>query len=347
MKNLNKPSRRNFIKSTALSSLGVLVASQQSIAAPAILKYWGKPNSNINGVQVGVITYSYRSMPDQSAESVLKYIIDSGISAVELMGNHAEYFAGMPQMDEHSRGNMRTIWQLRRKETLTEDEKNELAELQKIQDQYNKQVAAWRQGASMDKFVQLRKMYKEAGIQIYAFKPRAFEKDNTPAEMDYGFRAAKALGASHVTLEHPSDDAHTALLGKLAAKHKIHVAYHGHLQETPVLWDTAITQSAYNAINLDLGHYIAAGNTDIMDFIPLKHKNISSMHMKDRQTPENGQGNLIWGEGDTPLKEVLTLMKNQKYKFPGTIEVEYKIPEDSDAVKEVGRCLDHCKKLIG
>src|SRR5215472_9237371 len=45
-----------------------------------------KPNSRINGVQIGTITYSYRSMPDQSAEATLQYIVDSGISAIELMG---------------------------------------------------------------------------------------------------------------------------------------------------------------------------------------------------------------------------------------------------------------------
>ena len=45
-----------------------------------------KPNSKIKGVQVGTITYSYRSMSDQSAEATLRYIVDSGISAIELMG---------------------------------------------------------------------------------------------------------------------------------------------------------------------------------------------------------------------------------------------------------------------
>ena len=55
-----------------------------------------KPNSLIDGVQIGTITYSYRSMPDQSAEATLKYIVDSGISAVELMGGPIESFAGAP-----------------------------------------------------------------------------------------------------------------------------------------------------------------------------------------------------------------------------------------------------------
>ena len=85
----------------------------------------------------------------------------------------------------------------------------------------------------MDKFAELRKMYNDAGVTIYAFKPRAFGKDNTDAEIDWGMRAAKTLGASHVTLEHPGDDAHTQKLGDMAKKHGIFVAYHGHEQQTP------------------------------------------------------------------------------------------------------------------
>src|SRR3954469_8982729 len=55
-----------------------------------------KPNSLIDGVQIGTITYSYRQIPDQSAEATLKYILDSGISAVEIMGGPVESFAGAP-----------------------------------------------------------------------------------------------------------------------------------------------------------------------------------------------------------------------------------------------------------
>src|SRR6187455_1879892 len=55
-----------------------------------------KPNSLVNGVQIGTITYSYRAMPDQSAEATLKYILESGISAVEIMGGPVESFAGAP-----------------------------------------------------------------------------------------------------------------------------------------------------------------------------------------------------------------------------------------------------------
>src|SRR5690349_24405835 len=63
-----------------------------------------KPNSLIDGVQIGTITYSYRSMADQSAEATLKYIVDSGISAIELMGGPVESFAGAPAAPAGGRG---------------------------------------------------------------------------------------------------------------------------------------------------------------------------------------------------------------------------------------------------
>ena len=92
----------------ALPSAAVLARTESLFGAPApspvseALSAFGgasaqaKPNSLFNGVQIGTITYSYRSMPDQSAEATLKYILDSGISAIELMGGPAESFAGAP-----------------------------------------------------------------------------------------------------------------------------------------------------------------------------------------------------------------------------------------------------------
>ena len=212
--------------------------------------------------------------------------------------------------------------------------------------EHNQKVATWRINAPMAKFEKLRKMYNDAGVTIYAYKPRAFEKDNTDAEIDYGLRAAKALGATHVTLEHPSNDAHTLRLGNIAKKQKIRIAYHGHEQQTPTFWDTALKQSKYNMLNLDLGHYIAAGNENPSDLLRQHNKRISSMHLKDRQTPANGKENLLWGKGDTPIGQILRLMSKKRYSFPATIELEYKIPEGSDAVKEVTRCLEFCRQQL-
>ena len=338
--------RREFLIKSALGAAGLVAAPAWLQGAPSILKSYNKPNSLINGVQVGCITYSFRSMPDQSAEATLKYVTDSGLSAIELMGDPAESFAGMPASPVNRMRMFQLMGKQRQGTELTSDEKSELAEMRAAGEAYGKEVAEWRAKVDMKKFEDLRKMYKAAGVSIYAFKPNAFGKNNTDAEINYGMKAAKALGASHVTLEHPSDDAHTLKLGKIAEKNGISVGYHGHEQETFTFWDTAIAQSPKNGLNLDAGHYIAAGNTDLIPLIEKQHAHILSMHTKDRQTPANGKGNLAWGTGDTPIPDLLKLIQKNKYKFPATIELEYQIPEGSDAVKEVQKCVEFCEKAL-
>jgi hypothetical protein len=39
-------------------------------------------------------------------------------------------------------------------------------------------------------------------------------------------------------------------------------------------------------------------------------------------------------------------MRKNKYNFPGTIELEYEIPEGSSAVKEVAKCVEYCRKAL-
>jgi len=327
----NNYSRRRFLGTTATFAAGAAISGPSLFAAPSILKNSSQPNSIINGVQIGVITYSFRSMPDQSAEATLKYILDCGISAIELMGDPAESFAGKPENPVNRRAYYSLMRSKRRGEVLSDAQQKELAEMQEKTAAYNKEVAQWRSVVSMDKFEELRKMYNDAGVTIYAFKPRAFGKDNTDAEINW---------------EHPGDDAHTQKLGDMAKKHGIFVAYHGHEQQTPTFWDTALKQSKYNALNLDLGHYVAAGNNAPLEIIKSKHKRIMSMHTKDRQTPEHGKGNLPWGTGDTPITEALQLIRDNKYKFPVTIELEYDIPDGSNAIEEVKKCLEYCKKSL-
>lgn len=339
--------RREFLQKSALGIAGLVTAPSWLQGAPALIKSFNKPDSLINGVQVGCITYSFRSMPEQSAEATLKYVVDSGISSIELMGDPAESFAGMPAPTF----NRSRVFQLggkqRRGETITEDEKKELTDLQAQSAAYTKVVAEWRANADMKKFEQVRKMYKDAGVTIYAFKPNAFGTNNSDLEVSYGMKAAKALGASHVTLEHPSNDQQTLRLGKLGEQNGMAVGYHGHEQETFTFWDTALTQSPKNGLNLDAGHYIAAGHTDLIPLIEKHHARILSMHTKDRQTPANGKGNLAWGTGNTPIGDILKLMQKNKYKFPATIELEYQVPQGSDAVKEVQKCLEFCRKALG
>lgn len=305
-------SRRRFIGSTALAAAGMALASKSVFAVGSLLQ--AKPNSLINGVQIGVITYSFRSMPS-TAQDLLQYCLECNINAIELMGDAAEAFAGKPTRNSGEDGPT-----------------------------YFKRVADWRASVSMDKFKELRKLFNDSGVKIYAWKPNALGAKNTDAEIDYAFNAGKALGVTHVTVELPADDNQTKRLGEIAAKHKLYVGYHAHLQATPTLWDTALSQSEYNAINLDIGHYTAGTSSSPIPFIEKNHARIMSLHLKDRKYHDGP--NQPWGQGDTPIAEVLQLMKKNKYKFPATIELEYNIPADSDAVKEVIKCREFAVKAL-
>ncbi|MBC3787524.1 sugar phosphate isomerase/epimerase family protein [Spirosoma utsteinense] len=343
----NQPSRRQFLGTTAALISGTVLGSHKLFGAPALIRSLGeKPNSLIDGVQIGVITYSFRDMPDQSAEATLQYVLDSGISAIELMGGPAESFVGAPKNPV----DMKSVFPLMRKrfekKELTDDEKKQLADLDVAMKAYRAEMTKWRLSAPMNKFEQVRKLYNQAGVKIYGFKPDTFGLQSTDAEIEYGLKAAKLMGANQVTLEHPSNDAHTLRLGKMAEKQGMRVGYHGHEQQTPTFWDTALAQSPGNAINFDLGHYIAAGNLDPLVFLRQKHDRLVSMHIKDRQTSDHGKGNLPWGQGDTPLKQVLQLMRDQKYTFPATVELEYQIPAGSNAVAEVKKCVAYCRTAL-
>jgi|694.fasta_scaffold31905_3 sugar phosphate isomerase/epimerase len=341
-KAIQNNSRRNFLYQSSLASLGLVFMGKNALAANSF--FLAKPNSKIKGVQIGAITYSFRSMPG-SAEQLIQYCKEAGISAIELMGDPAEAYAGSPAgvMPPMNYGPA----------AANDPAKPRMSreEFMKSMEERNAKARAWRETASMDKFVELRKMFNEAGITIYAYKPdAALGVKSTDAEIDYAMRAAKALGATSVNVELPTNADHSKRLGEFGLKHKVYVGYHAHLQATDTAWDLALSQSPYNAMNLDCGHYIAAGGANttasLLALIEAKHDRITSMHIKDRKNKVNGSKNMPWGEGDTPLKDVLTLLKTKKYKIPASIELEYDIPAGSDAVKETKKCFEYAKAIL-
>src|SRR4030095_13392698 len=126
----------------------------------------------------------------------------------------------------------------------------------------------------------------------------------------YTFTVASTLGASHVTLELPTGANAAATLKRLgdwALKYKMSAAYHTQDQGRRTAFDQAFAISKGNMANVDLGHFVAGGNKGgtPIDFITKFHDRISSVHLKDRTTPEHCELNLAWGAGETPIKEIL------------------------------------------
>ncbi len=305
-----------------------------AVAASAAPLLAAMPNSNFGGVQIGVITYSFRALPG-SAEETLQYITDCGISAIEMMSTVAEGYAGAPPQPARGRGQM------------TPEQR---AAMQKAAEETKK----WRLGLSMDKYKALRRMYEDAGVKTYAFKlpPTMAMSDE---EYEYIWNVAETLGANHITMELPTDDALLQRVAEYAAKRKLRIAFHTHGQGGSSGFEKALGASKYTALNLDVGHYFGVTGQSPVPIIEKYHDRISSLHLKDRKGPGSGEGkkgpggggaNMPWGQGQTPLKEILQVLKTRKYKIPGSIEYEYNTPDGSDVLSEVKKCVAYCKAAL-
>jgi sugar phosphate isomerase/epimerase len=332
-----------------------------------------KPNSVFGGVQIGTITYSFRSLPS-SAEQTLKYCLDCGISGIELMSNVAEGYAGAPNQGRGggpggpppgaaAAGGPPPVGaaaggpppgagapggQGRGRAPLTPEQQ---AERQKRAEE----LKAWRLSVPMAKYTVFRKMYEDAGVKIYAFKlPPTL--DMSDEEYAYIWNVTETLGANHITMELPTDDALLKRVAAYAAKRKLRIAFHTHGQGGASGFDKVLNASPYTALNFDVGHYYGVNGESPVPLVEKYHDRIASLHLKDRKGPtpgqpvaEGGRGggpNMPWGQGETPLGAVLQSMKKNKYKFPASIEYEYPTPEGSDVLTEIKKCVEYCKKAL-
>ena len=317
-------SRREFMGSAAAVAASAMMS--RYVLAGSGGGSAGKPNSNFNGVQIGAITYSFRGMPG-TVEDLLKYLIKCGLSSVELMGEPAEQFAGAPS------GGGRPM----RRGQMTDEQR-------KARQQRQEELLNWRLSVSMDKYRALRKMYNDAGVNIHIVKFGSIGNAGmTDGEIDYYFNVAKALGARGITRELSEEAAER--LGPIADKHKIMIGFHNHTQMTSKTYEgTILSHGKYLGINFDVGHYVAGTSESPIPIIEKYHDRILSLHLKDRKV--NNGPNMPFGQGDTPVALILQLMKREKWTFPADIELEYRVPENSDAITEVTRCVQFCKESL-
>jgi len=289
--------------------------------------------SGYQGVQIGAITYSWRSMPSSPGD-IIKYCKQTGINSLELMGNIAEDFVGAPAGPVRPQ-NFRE---------LSEEERDEFRQKMEA---HGIAMSDWRiNEASPEKYKELKAMFDEAGIHIHTVK---FSPANwSDAEIDYAFESAKILGAKGVTNEIGHEAAER--LGPFAEKHDMYAVFHNHGQpgDTAFNFEDYLAYSPNNMLNLDVGHYFGATGLHPNELITKLHERIYSIHLKDK-TGKNGyppDTNAPWGQGDTPLRDILQLIKVNEWDIYCDIELEYEIPEGSNAVIETGKCVAYAKKLL-
>jgi len=306
MKHINRPEQSKFLLQLikAMVILVVLFNTQNHVVAS------GGVSSKFGGVQLGTITYSYRSMPDQSIQSILDYVVHSGLSSVELMGDPVEQYAGIPQTKDSG------------------------------------VINRWRSGVSMDKFKEIRKIFNARGVKINILKlgdPKWSDK-----EIDYAFNVCKVLGAKGITMEISEEAAKR--MEPFAEKHNLYVIFHNHTQpgDPNFSFDRILAFGPKLMLNLDAGHYYGVTGIDPCKLIDRLHDRIVSIHIKDKTGPHATEPNMNqpFGQGQTPVVEILQLIQKNKWPITCDIELEYAIPEGSDALKEVVKCVEYCRSAL-
>jgi sugar phosphate isomerase/epimerase len=215
-----------------------------------------------------------------------------------------------------------------------------------IEPKEKSQLPAWRSNPPMDEIRGIRKKFDDAGIDLYAFN-YSFHDQFTDQQIEQGFLMARALGVTRITASSEVDI--SPRVDKFAEQYKIYVGYHNHDSmkpnefSAPDDWKQALAgRSKYTAINLDIGHFTAAG-FDPVSFLEEHHAKILTLHIKDRKKSHGP--NVPWGEGDTNIKGVLEVLKTKKYPIPAMIEYEYG-KRGAEAPAEVKKCFDYCKAAL-
>ena len=291
-------------------ALGALAWPRRAAAA--------RVDSRVAGVRLGVQTYSFRDLPrapgGDAVDSIIKAMTECGLGECELWAPQVE-----PRSSSARQGSPEA---LKAREDLRK----------------------WRVETPLQHFRDVRRKFDAAGISVYAYN-YSFHASETDAEIDRGFEAAKALGAEIITSSTTLDVAKR--VAPFAERHKMIVAMHGHSRvdpnefASPGSFATAMKLSQYFKVNLDIGHFTAA-NFDPVAYLREQHENITNLHLKDRK--KNQGDNTIWGQGETAIREVLQLLKKERWPIRAYIEYEYR--GEGTPVEEVKKCYAFSKQAL-
>jgi sugar phosphate isomerase/epimerase len=260
-------------------------------------------DSKINGVLIGAQSYSFR---DRQLDGVITAMNAIGLSECELWQGHVE-----PRSHDANR---------------------------------REELRKWRTSVPLSYFEEIRGRFTKAKIELSAYN-YSFRDDFSDEEIDRGFQMAKALGVNKLTASSTVSVAHR--VAGFAAKHRMMVGMHGHDNladpnefARPASFEAAMKESQWIGLNLDIGHFIAAGY-DPVEYLKRFHDRTVTLHIKDRKKQQGP--NMPFGQGDTPVKEILLLLREKRWPIPANIEYAYK---GGDTVTEVGKCYAFCKDIL-
>ena len=271
-------------------------------------------DSKVHGVQLGVHTFSFSTLPHEGIlDSIVACMVDAGIGECILRAQDIE---------------PGELWDQVRTAPVEARQK----------------LGRWRMSAPFDYFENIRRKFESAGLAIYGFGASPNLVDE---ELNRTFEIARALGAKIVTL------GGTLTLAKrmapIAEKQNMTVGLQGHPSaastdrdqiQRPEDFAEALSFSKNLWLSLDIGDATGAGY-DALPFVEEHHDRIHSVYLKDRKKDRTS---VPWGEGDTPIRPILQVIRDRKYPIRAYIDCDYKSAGSRAA--EVKRCFEYAKAAL-
>ncbi|HEX9369090.1 MAG TPA: hypothetical protein VF921_20840 [Vicinamibacterales bacterium] len=206
------------------------------------------------------------------------------------------------------------------------------------------ELRAWRLQTPVTVFDKARGTLAFAGLTVHACA-LAYNDSFTDDEIDATFRHARALGVT--TVSSPLTMTMARRLLPFAQRHEMTVAIHNQVDgnaasaiDTPVLKEVLALSPAFT-LKLDIGN-LAASNCDAVAELRAHHSRVSYVLLKDRL--RNGGASQPFGEGDTPIKQVLSALATSAPGISAAIEYDYVGLRSS--VDELRACVAYCRAAM-
>ena len=284
----------------------------------------------INGVEIGVATFSYNSLPlAGQLDAIIASMRDCEVKSCLLNPPSTEP-VDLSSKARPARGAGRG------RAPLTPEQTAAIEALHQ-----------WHLTVPLDYYIALRKKFTDAGLEIDTYEP-SLGSATSDEDIDRAFEVTKTFGARYLA------DAFTKSVARRVApfadKHNIKVALQGRpyfatdpdAMSKPADFKEAMTWSKNFGSSIDIGD-ATAGGWDTLKFIEDTHPRVFSLNIKDRT---KAGMSVPWGQGDSHVKETFQLIRDKKYPIRCFIDCDYATAEGATRVADIKRCADFARAAL-
>jgi sugar phosphate isomerase/epimerase len=279
-------------------------------------------DSKVRGVQFGLQSYVFSLSGPRTGilDTVVQSMVECGLGECEAYGPLLE----PGELSDRSRS-----------QQASADERAQARD----------ELAKWRASAPIEYFQGIRKKFNAAGIEMWSYTSNFGPADE---DINRAFEQAKALGAKLITSG--IGFAMAKRVAPIAEKQGLLVGLQGRPDMNganpdqitkPEQYLEGVALSKQFRICLDIGD-ATGGGWDALKFVQEHPEPMAILYVKDRKKDRTS---VPFGEGDTPVKQVLQLIRDKQYPIRCYIDCDYRT--DGTRAEAVKKSYAYAKAALG